>query len=443
MNDDIKKFIDSTKLYTEVEVRKSEKLEEGFVDWVKGLAGLDDESVNAAVDNLLGDVTPEVEANIEKAAVAAQDELSATDTAQTGTDAQAGTKANSDTTPRPTENDEGDPYGIINARQQVDAGFVGAQARLDRGLAELKSDQEAWDKENPDADPESTGPTTRPNNRPADDTPKITAEIQAELEKRGLDKGIIGEPLTPEDIAALEQPVPATGTADELRPQTSPDADPESTAGPDDGTRGGQEPNREPTRPAAQEPNKTFDTLNDAYNADNLKDGDIITIDGIEAEVKDADGTDQQFFVHPGTLTPVDQPKPVAAQDELSATDTAQGIPRSSSEPGDATDDGGLTGNRPVISPLARKLGQITSASLMRDYNAGGKRPMDSVKQVQTALSRLGFDPNGLDGKYGAGTFKAVQDFQKANGLTVDGQVGPNTIKALQTAITDAANKTT
>ena len=67
----------------------------------------------------------------------------------------------------------------------------------------------------------------------------------------------------------------------------------------------------------------------------------------------------------------------------------------------------------------------------MKAYNDAGKQPMDQVKSVQTALSRLGFDPNGLDGKYGPGTFKAVQAFQKANGLAVDGQIGPNTIKAM------------
>ena len=82
-------------------------------------------------------------------------------------------------------------------------------------------------------------------------------------------------------------------------------------------------------------------------------------------------------------------------------------------------------------SGLPAKLSQIKSANLMKDYNAGGKKEMQSVKDVQLALSRLGHDPNGIDGKYGPGTFKAVQEFQKANGLSVDGQVGPNTIKAM------------
>ena len=47
--------------------------------------------------------------------------------------------------PRPTADIDGDPYGIINARQQVAAGQLGAQARLDLALADLAADQKAWD----------------------------------------------------------------------------------------------------------------------------------------------------------------------------------------------------------------------------------------------------------------------------------------------------------
>ena len=47
--------------------------------------------------------------------------------------------------PRPTADMDGDPYGIINARQQVAAGQLGAQARLDLALADLAADQKAWD----------------------------------------------------------------------------------------------------------------------------------------------------------------------------------------------------------------------------------------------------------------------------------------------------------
>jgi peptidoglycan hydrolase-like protein with peptidoglycan-binding domain len=80
------------------------------------------------------------------------------------------------------------------------------------------------------------------------------------------------------------------------------------------------------------------------------------------------------------------------------------------------------------------------SANLMKDYNDGGKKAMPAIKDLQTKLAAAGHDPNGIDGKYGPGTFKAVQAFQTANGLKVDGQAGPNVINALaKTAAPKAA----
>jgi len=54
------------------------------------------------------------------------------------------------------------------------------------------------------------------------------------------------------------------------------------------------------------------------------------------------------------------------------------------------------------------------------------------VKALQQRLKDLGFDPNGIDGNFGSGTEKAVRAFQQANGLGVDGKVGPSTSAALQ-----------
>ena len=54
------------------------------------------------------------------------------------------------------------------------------------------------------------------------------------------------------------------------------------------------------------------------------------------------------------------------------------------------------------------------------------------VTALQQRLTDLGFDPNGIDGNFGPGTEAAVKAFQQANGLTVDGIVGPKTRAALQ-----------
>ena len=82
-------------------------------------------------------------------------------------------------------------------------------------------------------------------------------------------------------------------------------------------------------------------------------------------------------------------------------------------------------------SLLGRKL-NVDAPNLMKKYNDGGKVADDDIKNLQTGLSRLGFDPNGIDGKYGNGTFKAVQDFQKKHGLKADGQAGPETMKKMK-----------
>jgi predicted chitinase len=54
------------------------------------------------------------------------------------------------------------------------------------------------------------------------------------------------------------------------------------------------------------------------------------------------------------------------------------------------------------------------------------------VLTLQSTLKQLGFDPNGVDGVFGAGTEAAVIAFQTSKGLTADGIVGPNTMAALQ-----------
>src|SRR5438034_5559266 len=62
------------------------------------------------------------------------------------------------------------------------------------------------------------------------------------------------------------------------------------------------------------------------------------------------------------------------------------------------------------------------------------------VNALQQRLKDLGFDPNGIDGKFGSGTQTAVMDFQKSKGLQVDGKVGPDTMAALQLGAAPSGN---
>ena len=59
----------------------------------------------------------------------------------------------------------------------------------------------------------------------------------------------------------------------------------------------------------------------------------------------------------------------------------------------------------------------------------------DSVERIQTVLSSLGYDI-AIDGDFGSDTQAAVESFQEAHGLDVDGEVGPDTWTALFGTVT-------
>jgi peptidoglycan hydrolase-like protein with peptidoglycan-binding domain len=57
------------------------------------------------------------------------------------------------------------------------------------------------------------------------------------------------------------------------------------------------------------------------------------------------------------------------------------------------------------------------------------------IRELQRALASAGFDPGPADGTFGRRTEAAVVAFQQANGLSVDGRVGPDTAEALNRAL--------
>lgn len=62
----------------------------------------------------------------------------------------------------------------------------------------------------------------------------------------------------------------------------------------------------------------------------------------------------------------------------------------------------------------------------------------EAVVELQLDLMKLGFDPKGADGKFGNNTKSALEGFQKAHGLTVDGMCGQTTWNAITLALTPA-----
>ncbi|MBQ7455634.1 MAG: peptidoglycan-binding protein [Clostridia bacterium] len=58
----------------------------------------------------------------------------------------------------------------------------------------------------------------------------------------------------------------------------------------------------------------------------------------------------------------------------------------------------------------------------------------DAVKNVQAALKRLGYFEGITDGDFGEYTENAVKEFQRQNGLTADGIVGPSTLAKLSSS---------
>ncbi|MGN1299641.1 MAG: spore cortex-lytic enzyme [Candidatus Scatovivens sp.] len=72
-------------------------------------------------------------------------------------------------------------------------------------------------------------------------------------------------------------------------------------------------------------------------------------------------------------------------------------------------------------------LDSIYTSYALSKYGSRG----NEVIQIQTKLKNWGYYTGNVDGIFGSKTLEAVKKFQKKNGLTVDGIVGPKTLAAL------------
>jgi hypothetical protein len=90
-----------------------------------------------------------------------------------------------------------------------------------------------------------------------------------------------------------------------------------------------------------------------------------------------------------------------------------------------------------TTTPQTPSTGTLTLAEgqTLRTGDSG-----EQVKQLQQALTTLGYKPGAVDGDFGATTANAVGEFQRANDLADDGVVGPATAQAINAAVANQSS---
>lgn len=84
--------------------------------------------------------------------------------------------------------------------------------------------------------------------------------------------------------------------------------------------------------------------------------------------------------------------------------------------------------NNPVEKEGESKLLKVMKNKVVRSGSKG-----DHVKMLQASLTMLGYNVNGIDGHCGPGCVAAIKQYQKNNGLSVDGSCGPATWTSILT----------
>lgn len=92
-----------------------------------------------------------------------------------------------------------------------------------------------------------------------------------------------------------------------------------------------------------------------------------------------------------------------------------------------------------VLMVLVILISAMLPAAVLAENLRYGSRG-DKVKELQQKLKRWGYYTGSIDGIFGSGTQAAVKNFQKKNGLTADGIVGPKTATALGMNLTSSSS---
>ena len=158
----------------------------------------------------------------------------------------------------------------------------------------------------------------------------------------------------------------------------------------------------------------------------------VKVVDDLQAIINYKD--DQGFLIsdqnRAGVSSRIKEYEPVItkAKAQLGTTEPEVKEPKVEPEADKASDDSKDKGadkdadEKPIAGNL-KKFAKSGKGGLANDPDE-----VEAVKELQQYLTDMGFDVNGVDGKYGGGTVKGVKEFQKYFGAKVDGDAGPETI---------------
>ena len=121
--------------------------------------------------------------------------------------------------------------------------------------------------------------------------------------------------------------------------------------------------------------------------------------------------------------------------DSLATTEELAQLPQSSTPAQQAAIETLPIETTPVTQAAAPMAGIAQTAADMSGLSRD--------QQIQTALKNAGLYNGNIDGKIGPASRRAIETFQKSNGLKADGKVGPKTWAALEQYLTGSVASAT
>jgi peptidoglycan hydrolase-like protein with peptidoglycan-binding domain len=95
------------------------------------------------------------------------------------------------------------------------------------------------------------------------------------------------------------------------------------------------------------------------------------------------------------------------------------------------------------VEPVAPSLETQTTTAVETATSATSVSSKPTTIEIQTALKNAGYYTGAIDGKLGPKSQKAIESFQKDNGLVADGKVGAKTWAKLQAHLNAAPEQKT